>query len=140
MKDIETLIYNTLTTDADLITLIGDVNSIYHGFQNKTPTKPQLTYWNVSTAIGVLRADLVRSYEVYYQFAIYANNYLDVLIRVKRLFDNRIWPPMVGFEQLDYIYTSWDSDLPDNYDIDLGVKRKDCRIKFTARPKALDPI
>lgn len=140
MKDIETLIYDRLTNDATLVSLIGDVSRIYHGFQDIVPHKPQLVYWNVTSTKGNLAANEAQVYESFYQFAIYADNYLDILFRLRRLFDNQVLEPLGSFEQLDCVFSHWDQDLSDDYDDNLEVKRKDCRIRFTAKLKPLDPI
>lgn len=140
MKDLETLIYDRLTNDAPLVALIGNVAWIYKGFQNVAPHKPQLTYWAVTGTNGLLNTDSTNSLDYFYQFAIYANNYLDILIRLRRLFDKTVFEPMVGFEEADCVVAAWDADLADTWDNDLEVKRKDCRIRFIVRTKPLDPI
>lgn len=140
MKDLETLIYDRLTNDSVLVSLLGDVNRIYKGFQNIAPQKPQLTYWAVTGTKGLLDSDATDSLEYFYQFAIYANNYLDILIRLRRLFDKSVFEPLPSFEEADCVISAWDADLTDTWDNDLEVKRKDCRIRFIVKTKPLDPI
>jgi len=140
MKDLETLIYSRLTNDATLVAQLGNVNRIYKGFQNVVPQVPQLTYWAVTGTKGLLDSDATDSLEYFYQFAIYANNYLDILIRLRRLFDKSVFEPLPAFEEADCVISAWDSDLPDTWDNDLEVKRKDCRIRFIVKTKPLDPI
>lgn len=140
MKDIETLIYDRLTTDAPLVALMGGAGRIYKGFQNIVPQKPQLTYWAVTGTTGRLNTDVTKSLDYFYQFAIYANNYLDILIRVRRLFDKKVFDSIPEFEEADCVIGAWDADLPDTWDNDLAVKRKDCRIRFIVKTKSLNPI
>lgn len=137
MKDLETLIYSRLTNDAPLVALLGNVNRIYKGFQNIAPQKPQLTYWAVSGINGNLKTDATTSLEYYYQFAIFANNYLDILIRIRGLFDQQWFLPLPSFEEAAGVFSNWDQDLPDTWDNDLEVKRKDCRIRFIVKTQPL---
>ena len=139
MKDVETLIFSVISTDVTLTGLIPAAN-ILHGFQNISPAKPQLTFWQVGAIKGNLKIDVTQVNQLIYQFGIFSNDYLDVCSRLKRLFDNQIFDPLPSFTEADCIFSSWDTDLTDNFDENLKVKRKDCRVRFTVKLKALDPI
>lgn len=139
MKDVETVIFARITGDSVLTALIPVANML-HGFQNIEPKKPQLTFWQVSGAKGLLRANEAQVTSLFYSFSIYANNYLDVCARLKRLFDGQVFDPPVGATEADCIFSEWDQDLPDNFDENLKIKRKDCRVRFTVKLKPQDPI
>ena len=125
MKDVETLIYARLIGDATFVGLIGGVGNIIHGFQNIPPKKPQITFWNLDARKGTFVTDVTNSDEIIYQFSTFANNYLDVCIRLKALFNDKQFDPLPGFEQADCMYSFWDGDVTETFDDDLKVKGKE---------------
>lgn len=139
MKDLETVIFARITGDSVLTSLIPALNML-HGFQNTAPKKPQLTFWLVAGTKGVLRADEAQVTQIFYDFGIFSNDYLDVCARLKRLFDGQVFPPPVGATEADCIFADWDQDFQDNFDENLKIKRKECRIRFTIKLKPQDPI
>lgn len=140
MKDIETIIFSRMTGDTTLVSLIGAANRILHGFQNVTPHKPQITFYNIVSTKGILRGDQAETNELFYTFSIFAENYLDIVARLKRLFNGQVFEKPAGASEIQCIFSNWDFDGPDQYDDDLQVKRKDVRFKFTVTLQALDPI
>lgn len=140
MRDLEIIIFSRMTDDTTLVSLIGASNRILHGFQNVAPHKPQITFYNVVSARGQLDTDQTESREIFYVFSVFADNYLDIVKRLKQLFSNQVFDKPGGATEMQCAFGSFDSETSDQYDDDLQVKRKDVRFKFTVTLQALDPI
>lgn len=144
MKEAEQLIYSRMTSDTQatigLVALLTDVTHIFHGFQNTLPKIPYLTFEVFSQIKGQLGGDFARSYEVFIQFNIFAKNYLDIVARLRHLFDGYRFDIPSNYAEIGQLRGVFDFEGPDGYDEQLEVQSKQVRYRFFVTPKAWDPI
>jgi hypothetical protein len=144
MREVETLVYQRLIADTSspsgIVTLLGSTTRILHGFQVQVPSAPGLTFYTISEAKGMVPR---LSRDIFVNFSIYAQNYLDIADRLNRLFDNHRHNLSLisgGAMQLGGVSSVFDFEGPDGYDESLDVQKKDLRFRFFVVPKARDPI
>lgn len=140
MKEVDDLIYQRMIADTGLVALIGSTTRIGYGFQVKADANsPQLVFFQAGGSAGQLVGDFTRTYEYLYQFGIYANNYVDIVSRLKRLFDGHQFT-VSGTTEIGSVSSVFDWDGVEGFDENLEVAQKDVRFRFFVVPKAQDPI
>jgi hypothetical protein len=143
MKELETLIYSRMTADTapgvGLVSLLGS-GHIFHAFQNTIPSVPYLTYQIYSEVKGQLGGDFNRSYEIFVQFNIYSVIYMDVVSRLRQLFDGYRFDIPDQYTDVGQARGVFDFEGPDAYDEQLEVQTKQVRYRFFVTPKAWAPI
>lgn len=144
MKEIETLIYSRLIGDTEatvgLVALLGSGSHILHAFQDIVPVVPYLTFQIYSVGSGLLTSNFNRSLDVFIQFNVFASNYLDVLARLRKLFDGYRFDVPSNYTDVGQIRGVFDFEGPDGYDEQLEVQTKQVRYRFFVTPKAWNPI
>ena len=141
MKEVDDLIYQRMLADQGLLDLLNNESArIGYGFQVKdTDNSPQLRFFQSVGTPGLLTGDFARTWQYFYQFSVWSSNYVDIISRLKRLFDGYQFT-VSGTSEAGAVSAVWDWDGPDGYDEGLEVSRKDVRFRVFISPKAQDPI
>ena len=141
MIEADDLIYQRMINDSGLLALLNnEAARIGYGFQlNDQNNSPQLRFYQSVGTPGLMTGDFARTWTYFYQFGVWATNYVDIISRLKRLFDGHVFT-VTGTTEIGAISSVWDWDGPNGYDEGLEVARKDVRFRFFIVPKAQDPI
>lgn len=117
----------------NLQTLLGGAGRILHGKELITPKSPGVYYQSLANSRGSIFSDNVKTSSEIYMFTIYADNYEDILYRLRVLLDGYIFP-----DQLDTgsIRCHWDSDGPDLFDDSMMRNTKTVQFRIFMVPKA----
>ncbi|SRR5258706_7722134 len=144
MKEVEQLIYGRMTADSEatigLLALLGDATHIFHAFQEIVPIVPYLTFQVYSQGPGQLGGNFARSIDVMIQFNVFAQNYNDVIARLRHLFDGYFFTIPSNYTEIGQLKGVFDFEGPDGYDEQLEVQSKQVRYRFFVTPKAWVPI
>ncbi len=144
MKEAETLLYSRLGGDTaatvGLVALLGSTAHIIHAFQNVIPEVPYLTYNIYSQVRGQLGGDFSRSIEMFIQFNVYATNYLDIINRLRQLFDGYRFDIPSNYTDVGQLRGILDLEGIDGFDEILEVQFKQVRYRFFVTPKAWNPV
>lgn len=141
MKECDELIYQRMITDTGLVALLnGETARIGYGFQlNAENNSPQLRFFEMAGVPGMLTGDFARTWEYTYEFGVWSNQYVDIISRLKRLFDGYSFT-VTGTTEIGAVRSVFDWDGPDQYDEVREVALKNVRFRFFVIPKAQDPI
>jgi hypothetical protein len=144
VKEVEDLVYSRMINDVEdtngLLALLGDATHILHAFQLTIPEQPYLTYQVYTQVQGKLGGNFTRSIEVFIQFNVYGQNYLDVAARLRKLFDGYVFDVPSNYTDVGQLRGLFDLEGPDAYDDQLEVQSKQVRYRFFVTPKAWNPI
>ena len=141
MKEVDTLIYQRLINDAGLIALLeGETKRCRYAFQPVESLVPQLTFYKMAGTPGLLTGDYSRTLILFYQFDIYAKNYVEIHSRLRRLFDGHVFTIPGSYVEAGQVSSVLDAEGTENFDEGLEVNRKDVRYRFFVVPMAQDPI
>lgn len=144
MKEVETLIYSRMIGDTEatngLVALLGSTAHIVHAFQDTVPVVPYLTFQVYSQGVGQAGGNFARSLDVFMQFTVYAINYLDVIARLRHLFDGYRFDIPTNYTEIGQLRGVFDFEGPDGFDESLEVQTKQVRYRFFVTPKAMSPI
>lgn len=144
MKEVEQLIYARLIGDTEatngLLAILGDATHIFHAFQETVPVVPYLTFQVYSAGKGTLGGNFGRSLDVFIQFNAYAKNYMDVIARLRKLFDGYRFDVPSNYTDVGQLRGVFDFEGPDGYDESLEIQSKQVRYRFFVTPKAWNPI
>jgi hypothetical protein len=141
MKEVDELIYQRLKNDSGIMGhLSNQVGRIGYGFQLQAGlNSPQLRYTQAIGNPGRLTGDFARTLEYIYEFGVWSNSNVDVISRLKRLFDGHTFT-ISGTSEAGAVRSVFFWDGPDTYDEGLEIGRKDVQFKFFVIPKAQNPI
>jgi hypothetical protein len=143
MKEMDDLIYQRMIADTgagSLVALLGATARIGYGFQLGSDfNSPQLRFFQSVGTPGLLTGNFARTWQYFYQFAVWSSNYVDIISRLKRLFDGYEFT-VSGTSEVGAASAVWDWDGPDSYDEGLEISRKDVRFRVFVIPKAQNPI
>jgi len=141
MKECDELIYQRLIGDATLLNYFNSETArIGYGFQLQADNNsPQLRYYQMVGIPGTVTGDWAQTWEYTYEFGIWSNQYVDIMSRMKRLFDGYNFST-TGLTELGAVRSVFDWEGPDEYDEVREVSRKDIRFRFFVIPKAQAPI
>ncbi len=144
MKEVEQLIYGRMIGDTEasigLVALLGTTAQILHAFQMAIPKIPYLTFQVYSQGRGELGGNFNRSLEIFIQFNAFARNYMDVVARLRHLFDGYRFDVPSNYTEVGQLRGVFDFEGPDGYDEQLEVQSKQVRYRFFVTPKAWNPI
>jgi hypothetical protein len=99
-----------------------------------------LTFQIFSQVKGHLGGDFSQSFEIFIQFNIFAENYMDVSSRLRQLFDGYRFDIPANYTDVGQARGVFDFEGPDAYDEQLEVQTKQVRYRFFVTPKAWSPI
>lgn len=141
MKEVDELIYQRMIGDTGLVALLNSQASrIGYGFQlNADNNSPQLRFHQVLGQRGSVTGHRSTTWEYIYEFGIWSNQYVDIISRLKRLFDGHCFS-VTGTNEIGSVSAIFETDGPDQYDEGLEVNRKDLRFRFFVVQKAQNPI
>lgn len=137
MKAVETAIVSRLTGDSTLQSLLGGAGRIYHAMESGQAKKPSLTFMLINASPGSINSDRVQTMEETYQFMIFADNYVDIAYRLRRLLDGY---QFADGSEAGSISAVWESEGADAFDEPLEVGRKDVQFKVMLMPVAVGDI
>jgi len=140
MKEVDTLIYQRMIGDSGLVALLGAISRIRYAFQPVESLVPQLSFYKLSSTPGLLTGDYNRTLLMHYQFDIYASNYVDILSRLRRLFDGHVFTIPSNYVEAGQVSMVLDAEGSENFDEGLEVNRKGVTYRVFTVPKAQDPI
>ncbi len=144
MKEVDQLIYARLIGDTEptngLVALLGTTAHILHGFQDKVPVVPYVTFDVFSVGKGLLTGNYGRSLDVFMQFNVFANHFDPILSRLRQLFDGYRFDVPSNYTEVGQLRGVFDFEGPDGYDEQLEVQFKQVRFRFFVTPKAWNPI
>lgn len=144
MITIQQRIFSRLTGDtvdtngSSLKTLLGgSVARIHAGMDETLLESPCIVFNNVSNIPGHIDSDWVMTNVEFYTFKVFANNCVQIIARLKQLFDRYTFTET---SEAGVLKCVWDNDGPDLFDDDLKVRRKDVRFRVYSMPKAVGPV
>lgn len=147
MNEVEQLIYQRMVRDTTatvgLLALLGsasDTTRVLHSHQVATPPSPGVTYGITTGLQGLLPG---KTLELFVTFNIFAPNYSDIALRLKRLFDGHTHDLSLisgGAAQVGGVQSVFEFEGPDGFDDALETQKKDVRYRFFVKPKAQYPI
>jgi len=140
MKEVDELIYQRMINDAGLVALVGSVDRILYSFQPTASLVPQLNFYKISAAPGILTGDFARTMVHFYEFNIFASNYVDILSRLRRLFDGHVFTIPGSFVEAGQVSAVFDSEGTEGFDEGLEINRKSVTYKLFVVPMAQAPI
>lgn len=139
MRTIEEAIMTRLTGDSVdingtcLQNLLTGAGRVRHGRERSTPKAPGVYYESMSNAPGSINSDNVKTSSELYQIRVYADNYENVLYRLRQLLDGYTFPDQTDTGSIRSI---WDSDGPDLFDDSMELKIKTVVFRIFMVPKA----
>ena len=141
MKEVDELVYQRLINDSGISGFMnGDNARIGYGFQLQAgKNSPQIRYFEALGNAGLLVGDFTRTWEYVYEFGVWSNQNVDIISRLKRLFDGNSFT-ITGTTEAGAVRSVFESDGPESYDEGLEISRRDVRFRFIVIPKAQDPI
>ena len=144
MKEVAQLIHDRLTGDTsgtdNLESLLGASGRIYRGFQSQQIQDNSLVYWIFTATPNQLGGDRVKILEEFWQFSVFSGRHMEILTRIRRLFDDRRFTIPSSYNEIGSLSSVWEWEGPPTFDENLKTGRRDVMLRFFVGPKAVDPI
>lgn len=137
MRATEEAIMTRLLSDTainvSLQALLGSTGRVLHGRERAIPKAPGVYYESMANSPGSINSDNAKTSSELYQFRVYADNYENVLYRLRVLLDGYTFPDQTD---VGSIRSVWDADGPDLFDDSLELKVKTVVFRLFTVPKA----
>ena len=143
MRTVHERIYSRLTGDVNdkqgtsLQNLLGGSGRIYAGMDWQLAQAPCLVFNSMASVAGSINSDTVMVEQQYFEFRVFANNFLDIALRLRVLLDRYTFAETSDAGALQ---CTWESDGPELFDENLKVRRRDSRYKIYVMPKAVGAV
>lgn len=99
-----------------------------------------MVYWIFTATPNQLGGDRVKIIEEFWQFSIFSDRHMEILTRIRRLFDDRRFTIPSSYVEIASLRSVWDWEGPPTFDENLKTGRRDMRFRFFIGPAAVDPI
>lgn len=137
LNSLQAKIYSRVNGDSTLQTLLGGSGRFWHGFEPLEPKIGSLSYIQEVVVPGRIQADNAQSYEQFFMFSIFAQNYNAIAERLYSLLHNYRFS-----ESSDMGAAICMSDWigPDSFDEGLKCGKKQMRFRVLSVLKPQNPI
>lgn len=137
LNSFQTLLYSRVNGDTTLAGLLGGSGRFFHGFENNQPQQSSLSYIMEPSVPGNIRADNADSFEQYFMFSIFANNYNAI---AERLFSLLHKFRFAAASDMGGAISFCEWIGPDSFDEDLKCGKKQMRFRVLTVLKPQNPI